>query len=264
MESVIRLPFELEPYRAQLLERERSCIQLLPQAGEPVLPWGSQIGGLPYLPAGFDIPLATDGRPLALLVQINFAESPPLPPFPEDGVLQIFIHDDGFYGLNLEDPFDQSNFRVRYLPTPEEAADAQLPSYDYRDELDTSSLPFNPWQAFALKLELAHELPLPQSLAFEQAMGADFFGQFGERKWELLDRYSQSLKPHLHKLGGYAQFTQEDPRSADSQMELLLQVGSDHAIESLWGDMGIANFFICPVDLERRDFSRVMYHWDCY
>jgi uncharacterized protein YwqG len=264
MKSVIHLPFELEPYRAQLLERERPCIHLLPQAGAPAMPWGSQIGGQPYLPKGFDHPLAADGRPLALLVQINFAESPPLPPFPEDGVLQIFIHDDGLYGLNLEDPFDQSNFRVRYLPAPAETAAALLPSYGYRANLDTNSLPFNPRQAFALALEPGHELPLPQSLAFEQAMGADFFAQFGERRWELLDRYSQSLSLRLHKLGGYAQFTQEDPRSAGSPMELLLQIGSDHAIECMWGDMGIANFFICPVDLERRDFSRVMYHWDCY
>jgi uncharacterized protein YwqG len=43
---------------------------------------------------------------------------------------------------------------------------------------------------------------------------------------------------------------------------LLLQLDSDE--EMMWGDSGIANFFIDPDDLRRGDFSRVAYHWDCY
>jgi uncharacterized protein YwqG len=31
-----------------------------------------------------------------------------------------------------------------------------------------------------------------------------------------------------------------------------------------FGDSGVANFFISPSDLERLDFSRVLYTWDCY
>lgn len=31
----------------------------------------------------------------------------------------------------------------------------------------------------------------------------------------------------------------------------------------MWGDMGVANFFIRREDLLRRDFSRVWYTWDC-
>ena len=29
------------------------------------------------------------------------------------------------------------------------------------------------------------------------------------------------------------------------------------------GDMGVANFFISPEDLEKRDFSHVLFYWDC-
>ena len=31
----------------------------------------------------------------------------------------------------------------------------------------------------------------------------------------------------------------------------------------LWGDCGVANFFISRTDLEKLDFSRVLYNWDC-
>ena len=31
----------------------------------------------------------------------------------------------------------------------------------------------------------------------------------------------------------------------------------------MWGDSGVANFFIDSEDLEKRDFSKVFYTWDC-
>lgn len=44
---------------------------------------------------------------------------------------------------------------------------------------------------------------------------------------------------------------------------LLFQLDSDDDLDVIWGDMGIANFFIPPDDLARAEFSRVVYHWDC-
>ena len=31
----------------------------------------------------------------------------------------------------------------------------------------------------------------------------------------------------------------------------------------MWGDVGVANFFIRPEDLKNKDFSKVLYNWDC-
>ena len=44
--------------------------------------------------------------------------------------------------------------------------------------------------------------------------------------------------------------------------DLLLQIDSTNDVS--FGDSGVANFFISPSDLERLDFSRVLYTWDCY
>ena len=63
---------------------------------------------------------------------------------------------------------------------------------------------------------------------------------------------------------GYPSFTQCDPRCGEYQGEyetLLLQIDSQDDI--MWGDSGIANFFINEKDLRKLDFSNVMYTWDC-
>jgi uncharacterized protein YwqG len=57
-------------------------------------------------------------------------------------------------------------------------------------------------------------------------------------------------------------FTQDDIRNEDTKYDtLLLQVDSDKGI--MWGDMGVANFFINLKDLKNKDFSKVLYTWDC-
>ena len=37
-----------------------------------------------------------------------------------------------------------------------------------------------------------------------------------------------------------------------------------NGVEMLWGDVGVCNFFIHPHDLAKRDFSKVLYNWDCH
>ena len=68
----------------------------------------------------------------------------------------------------------------------------------------------------------------------------------------------------------YPYFTQEDPRINAGELAgldvLLFQLDSDMQDRKdlvLWGDCGVANFFISREALRRRDFSRVCYNWDC-
>ena len=69
------------------------------------------------------------------------------------------------------------------------------------------------------------------------------------------------------KLGGYPFFTQEDPRTYGDYPTfdtLLLQIDTDDELDIMWGDSGVANFFIALEDLKKRNFSKVLYNWDCY
>jgi uncharacterized protein YwqG len=95
-------------------------------------------------------------------------------------------------------------------------------------------------------------------------MGEDFFEPFGQKQWDLQNDYFKMHRSSGHKIGGYAFFTQHDPREQLGDMELLFQLDSDEAIQCRWGDMGVGNFFIRKEDLERWDFSNVLFTWDCY
>ncbi|WP_084133617.1 DUF1963 domain-containing protein [Clostridium grantii] len=66
-----------------------------------------------------------------------------------------------------------------------------------------------------------------------------------------------------NKIGGYPNFVQWNRHGEEDV--LLLQIPSSGRSQRriTWGDCGIANFFIKEEALAKRDFSDVMYHWDC-
>lgn len=81
--------------------------------------------------------------------------------------------------------------------------------------------------------------------------------------------YENEYEKHNSRIGGYPVFTQSDPRDAECtdcdtllfQLDSFSERGSNSEI--MWGDMGIANFFISKDALARCDFSKVMFNWDC-
>ena len=79
---------------------------------------------------------------------------------------------------------------------------------------------------------------------------------------DVMDGLCDMYEEYMCQVGGYPFFTQSDPRSADDGEILLFQLNSVKDI--MWGDAGVANFFIDREALKNRDFSHVMYNWDCY
>lgn len=79
---------------------------------------------------------------------------------------------------------------------------------------------------------------------------------------DVMDGLCDMYEEYMCQVGGYPFFTQSDPRSADDGEVLLFQLNSVKDI--MWGDAGVANFFIDREALKNRDFSHVMYNWDCY
>ena len=75
--------------------------------------------------------------------------------------------------------------------------------------------------------------------------------------------YQPGWEAAFHQLGGYPYFTQDDPRPGQYEDfdTLLFQLDSCDLV--LWGDYGVGNFFISRDALKRRDFSKVLYNWDC-
>lgn len=66
------------------------------------------------------------------------------------------------------------------------------------------------------------------------------------------------------KLLGFPYFCQEDPRGIGTEKydTLLFQLDSDFK-HVMWGDSGVGNYFINSEALKRRDFSDILFYWDC-
>lgn len=256
-----KLPAVLEPFRDQLLATRRQFIRAKSQPERACQLWESKVGGMPYLPLGVDFPAGPDGRPLFFLAQLNFAEMPRLEPFPEQGIVQFFISDDDLYGMDFDDGENPDTFRVLFYSDPVQdttALQTTLP-----DNTDFDLLPHHPDESYPLLFELEEELLPLTDYQFWQQFGAGFFRQFGEKEWEIQDEFGRLVRADGHKVGGYAYFTQDDPRRIDDPMLLLFQLDSDEQMDLMWGDMGVGHFFIREKDLLARDFSRVLYDWDC-
>jgi uncharacterized protein YwqG len=94
--------------------------------------------------------------------------------------------------------------------------------------------------------------------------GEDLFNfqeKLDEKEVKELDDFFDSCG---HKIGGYAYFTQNDPRDYDDKHNddlLILQIDTDEKI--MFGDSGVANIFINKNDLIEKRFEKAYFNWDC-
>ncbi len=257
------------------------------EQGEPGI-FGSKVGGTPYLPRDMAWPLDSKRVGMELLAQVDCAGLEGLPDFPHRGLLQFFFGLDDVFGMDFDDPTAQKGFRVLYHETVDptvtaaevlaKKAEAPKPEGDARyytplfgvygirfapaEVQRINSQDFRAWDQFLAKWNELHGTDIKTQWDYYRATKIN--GEFPPSK----------EKAPYHQMGGYPYFTQEDPRinagelanldvllfQLDSEMLPREQGGGDLV---LWGDCGVANFFISREALRRRDFSRVCYNWDC-
>ena len=231
----------------------------------------SRFGGAPV---DKEAPLDGEGKPMKLLAAIWCSEVHGVPDFPARGVLRFYIADDDTYGEDFEHPSEQSGFRILY-DEDEDAFDASL-----RDDPTVSG-----------DFPIRHVLPLRLTPAMGSIRSSDY--RFKSAVHEALtktgiadgDALVLNIKEEDfimdqnayagHRIGGYPCFEQEDPRGYDPSLRkydtLLLQIVShtmpnEDGIEReliMFGDEGGCQFFIPREKLIARDFSDVIYLWDC-
>ena len=228
----------------------------------------SKFGGVPYWLPEMPYPVDNNGDKLALLAQIDLAELPPLPDFPEKGLLQFFISNDDVAGLDFDNPLSQTGWRVVYHASVN-------PNISEKEVLNLAipleNMPLGDTQ-YKLSFKLAQTSISPCDYRFEDLFKttAQQLKITFDKNDEIFDLIDEDTHEKLynstagHHIGGYPIFTQDDPRSEEQLAEhkiLLLQIDTEGDI--MWGDAGVGNFFITADDLKKRDFSRVLYNWDC-
>lgn len=235
----------------------------------------SKFGGFPYWNPNMEYPKNAKGENLVLLAQINFAEAGlDSELFPKSGLLQFYIETSDLYGMDLDNTTRQNGFRVIYHPETDSIVPyATLKSMGIRDNtnLHRNTDYFPMYREYALQFEPGSDY-MNVSLdefdemvreAVRELFGREFeatvYREFGKDGFHYL---AEHLDIAGHKVLGYPYFTQGDRRAGSKYDTLLLQIDSDFD-DILWGDSGVAQFFINSDDLRRLDFSDVMYTWDC-
>lgn len=228
----------------------------------------SKIGGEYYVPDGQPPVDEISGMPLHLLAQINFGELKAQAPFPEKGLLQIFITgDDDLYGADFEHPATQERWAVRYY---EEIPKTAAPENIFTPVSGAETLlPFS--AEYKLKPHKAKQVMTMNDYRFDKTF-AEVCSKYlkvtehsvYDIDEELRNRLADKIQTYSCQTGGYPTFTQADPReNMEEERPLILLFQLDSAEDIMWGDSGVGNFFICEEDLLNRDFSNVLYNWDC-
>lgn len=211
----------------------------------------SKFLGKPYLPIELEYPKDKSGKPMVLLAQLNFSEIPSLENYPDKGILQFYIPS--------EDWYDMDDYKVFYH---EEIKDHQTDFEFLTDEL---------YEDFPVYCE--HSLNFSKQEEYGGSEDFRFNFSFNELDfWEFRDKLNKAQQDEIekffynvgHKIGGYAYFTQGDPRDKNSETKddvLLFQIDTDEEI--MFGDGGVANFFINKEDLINKRFEKAYFTWDC-
>ncbi len=237
----------------------------------------SKFGGLPYIPKNAEVPKDDSGRQLRLLAQIRLEELPKNDIFIPKGIMQFWALDDNSTGLDFDDLTSQKGSRVTFYEEIDPSVTEQEVLEKYQPYCEGESY-FPVQNTFSLSFSLEKEGMSTNDYRFNKMFAKRWNEAYPQSKIESYFDLPQELTEDMynevsgfgHKLGGYPAFTQEDPRDeanryCDHQM-LLLQMDSigTKAHEIMWGDSGICNYFISEKAFKERDFSKVIYNWDCY
>jgi uncharacterized protein YwqG len=249
------LPDFLGPFRPQLEAYRLDYVKILAtplQDGESLPLQQSKFLGTPFLPMGMAYPHDAQGQPMIMLAQINFAEVPALAGYPSHGVLQLFV--------SSTEWTDMEQYRVLFHPTG-----AGAPQTDFSFLIPALYEDSPIYLEHALVFRKETEYGGAEDVRFTMDFaGQDYYAYqetLPKPQQEELDQYCFNAG---HKIGGYAFFTQGDPRdysAAKRQDVLLLQIDTDEQI--MFGDSGVAHLFISPEALKTQQFDQAYFYWDC-
>lgn len=215
-------------------------------------PRHSRMGGMPYWPALATSPLTADNRPLPFLLQLNFAEWRHVPPFPPEGLLQLFVlpHE------GVEGRYYTAAMLGETTALLDGADYDLLMRYGHPRAGPVVSRVGAPARLAVTWVEAP---PAPTDWHFSRLLPGDLLATQAAR-----DAYRRLSEPATGShLGGYGHFPQGDPRAEATDpggWTLLLELPSDPRFGLMWGDSQELCVFIRTDALSRLDFSNL---WLC-
>ena len=287
-EEELRFNEDIKKVVLDILEKnKKSMIKISLSDDKPNL-FQSKFGGVPYLPKNAEVPKNKENEQLTLLAQINIEELPKNNIYPmEKGILQFWILNDDVLGLDYDTHLG-NGFKVVYYKEIDKSVTEEEVLEKYKPYKDEDSY-FPVEGEFSLSFKLTDGYFLDSNDDFREIVNREMKKFHIENKekykeilkvyddkeylsywdiWDILEedkKIGEILFESGHKIGGFPNFTQSDIREIGDYEILLLQIDSEgtEKNEIMWGDCGIANFFIREKDLKELNFEKVIYNWDC-
>jgi uncharacterized protein YwqG len=255
------IPESLKEFEDEIRATEKEYIRIEFKKTDPTSDKNSKVGGkVFYFPENMEYPTDKEGNPLQFLAQINWAEVPRIEGFPESGLLQFFIDgDDMMMGLDRKNPTEQTGFKVIYH------TDLKQKQADLMNILEKLPDSYSVFEK-GCKESIMHFKKWKRPISSTDFRFGTVFPKMSNMVKDEYRKFMSGIDETSHKIGGYANFTQEDIRSYKKELQdyvLLFQIDSDYENGICWGDAGVGNFFIKPNDLAKLDFTKVLYNWDC-
>ena len=288
-EENVRFNNEIKKIVLDILEKNKKPMIEISLSDEKPNLFQSKFGGVPYLPKDKEAPKDKANRQLTLLAQINIDELPENNIYPmKEGILQFWILNDDILGLDYDTHLGDG-FKIIYYKDIDKSVTEEEVLEKYKPYKDEDSY-FPVEGKFSLSFKLTDGYCTASDDRFSKLFVKEiekFEKEKGEEYKEIFEKYrknnlgynicydfyeifeeDKNLNDKLfgagHKIGGYTDYTQNDIRDEEYEI-LLLQIDSEETEknEIIWGDCGIANFFIREKDLKELNFDRAIYNWDC-
>ncbi len=219
----------------------------------------NKIGGRPYIPLGEEYPLDKNGNPMVLLLQINL-ENIDLKNYNKEGILEIFVDRELSWPCEYKIKHFKNNLEYREDITEVENMIVQKP-LKITLVKEVEHMPISDYRFVDTLSKIIEEVTGNKTNdVFEIE---DFFTENDT------DMYEEFLNMNIlfGDFGGYADFTQTDPRPLEDtpeKTECLFKIDSDLADEIMIGDSGIIFGLISKEDIEKERYENTVVDWDCY
>jgi uncharacterized protein YwqG len=213
----------------------------------------SKFLGKPFFPISKNYPKDEKGKPMIMVAQLNFDEIPELEYFPKEGILQLFFSTTDWY---------EDDSKIVYH-SKEELSKQPMTDFSFLSDKDYDEMPV--FKIHKLSFEKGIDRGGSEDYQFDYVFNGQNYWDFAENLTaEQHKVFNSYFNAGGHKIGGYAEFTQGDPRDYNpKQMDdiQVLQIDVDDHI--MFGDSGIGHIFISKEDLIQKDFTKAYFYWDC-
>ena len=287
-EEELRFNEDIKKAVLDILEKNKKSMIKISLSDDKANLFQSKFGGIPYLPKNVGAPKNKENEQLTLLAQINIEELPKNNIYPmEEGILQFWILNDDVLGLDYDTHLGDG-YKVVYYKDIDKSVTEEEVLGKYKPYKNEDSY-FPVEGEFSLSFKLTDGYFSDSNDDFREIVNKEMKKFHIENKekykeilkvyedkeylsywdiWDILEedkKIGEKLFDGGHKIGGFPNFTQSDVREIGDYEILLLQIDSEgtEKNEIMWGDCGIANFFIREKDLKELNFEKVIYNWDC-